>query len=155
MPKFKYAPPRAPGNYDPNEASQAAGLACLDESRTQQHQGDETDINLIVKRYTQTGVLPQTTLEPLYGDFETLDFHTAQNRIRAAQEAFMAIPAEIRARFENDPGKFIEFASNPENADELVKLKLRNPPPRAEPAPPPPEPASGTTGGTPNPPPQG
>ena len=155
MPKFKFVPPRAPGNYDPNQASQEAALECRDGTLTQQHQAEETDINFIVKRYSQTGLLPQTSLEPLYGDFETLDFHTAQNRIRAAQEAFMGIPAEIRERFENDPGKFIDFASNPENTDELVRLKLRNPPPRSEPPPPPPQPASGGSGGTPNPTPQG
>lgn len=135
MPKSKFIPPRAPGQYDQDAASRESALACPEPTRTQQHQADETDINLIVRRYIQTGVLPQAALEPLYGDFETLDFHTAQNRLRAAQEAFLRIPAEIRARFENDPGKFIEFASNPENADELVKLKLRDPPPRNDPPP--------------------
>lgn len=125
--------PRAPGQYDANLASAEASLSNFGPSKTQQHQADETDINLIVKRYTQTGVLPQSALQPLYGDFETMDFHTAQNRVRAAQEAFMLIPAEIRARFENDPGKFVDFATNPENRDELVKLKLLDPPPRNDP----------------------
>lgn len=125
---------RAPGNYDPNEASQEAGLACKDPSLAQQHQADETDINLIVKRYSQTGVLPQSALAPLYGDFESLSFHEAQNKIRAAQEAFMLIPADIRARFQNDPGLFVEFASKEENYDELVALKLADPRPAAKPS---------------------
>lgn len=150
-----WAPPRAPGNYDPNEASREASLTCLEPTRTQQHQADETDINLIVKRYQQTGMLPQGRLQPLYGDFETLDFHTAQNKIRAAQEAFAAIPAEIRARFNNDPGQFIEFAANPENADELVKLKLRDPPPRNDAAPGLPTRPPSPSAEPPNPPPQG
>lgn len=144
--------PRAPGNYDVRAASLEAGLACPEPTLTQQHHAPDTDINLIVKRYVQTGLLPQTQLQPLYGDFQTLSFHDAQNRIRAATEAFMKIPAEIRSRFDNDPGKFVDFASKPENADELVRLKLRDPPPRAVP---PPQPAPQPNSGAPNPPPQG
>lgn len=153
MAKFKFFPPRAPGNYDPNEASREAGLACPEPTLTQQHQADETDINLIVKRYMQTGVLPQSRLEPLYGDFETFNFHDAQNRIRAAEEAFMAIPAEIRQRFNNDPATFVEFAANPENESELIRLKLRDPRPEDPVTPPVPSPAP--TGGSADPPPQG
>lgn len=124
---------RAPFNYDTNAASREAALSDFGPSRTQQHQRDETDINFIVKRYMQTGVLPQSALQPLYGDFESLSFHEAQNKIRAAQEAFNLIPAEIRARFDNDPGKFVDFASNPENEDELIRLKLRDPRPAVVP----------------------
>lgn len=142
IPKIKH---RAPGNYDPNEASNEAALVCPEPSLTQQHQAGETDINFIVKRFSQTGVLPQTALAPLYGDFEALTFHEAQNKIRAAQEAFNAIPAEIRARFNNDPGEFIDFASKEENYDELVRLKLADPrkPPQSpsEPSPSNPTPA--------------
>jgi len=145
--------PRAPGNYDPNEASAECALTCSDPTRTQQHQRADTDINLIVKRYMQTGVLPQTALAPLYGDFETVDFHDAQNRIAAARQAFMRIPAEIRARFQNDPGVFVEFASNPENESELVRLKLRDPPPK--PAVKTPQPSPAPSDGPANPPPQG
>lgn len=131
---------RAPGNYDPNVASLEAAIHNFEPTRTQQHQADETDINLIVKRYMQTGILPQTALAPLYGDFsEPMSFHEAQNRIRAAQEAFMLIPPEIRARFDNDPGKFVAFAEDPANEDELVRLKLRNPRPA-------PSPSQGATG---------
>lgn len=146
--------PRAPGNYDPNEASAAASILCPEPTRTQQHTRDETDINLIVKRYQSTGILPQSALAPLYGDFETVDFHDAQNRLIAARQAFLRIPAEIRSRFDNDPGKFVEFASNPENHDELVRLKLRDPPPSNKPPYEPPLSNGGAKGLT-DPPPQG
>lgn len=149
IPKVKL---RAPYNYDTNEASAESALVCPEPTLTQQHHADETDINLIVKRYMQTGVLPQTALQPLFGDFETFSFQDAQNRIRAAEEAFMRIPADIRFRFGNDPAKFVEFATKPENADELVKLKLRDPP---KPAPQPTLPERAPIARPPDPPPQG
>jgi len=144
--------PRAPGNYDANDASVAASLSEFGPTRTQRHQQDETDINLIVKRYNQTGILPQSALQPLYGDFESIDFQDAQDRIIAARRAFMLIPANIRSRFDNDPGKFVEFASNPENNDELVRLKLRDPPKDPVQAP---RPAPEDNSRPPNPTPQG
>lgn len=142
IPSMKH---RAPGNYDPNQASKAASLGGFEPTRTQQHQAAETDINLIVKRFTKTGVLPYARLQPLYGDFEAMSFQEAQLKVRAAQEAFQAIPANIRARFENDPVKFVEFASKEENYDELVRLKLAEPrkAPEKDPQPTPPPPPQG------------
>ena len=44
------------------------------------------------------------------GDFTNIpDFHTAMNLVRQAQEEFVRIPADVRARFNNDPGRFMEF----------------------------------------------
>lgn len=51
-------PLRAPGNYDQDAASKEAQLICKEPTLTQQHQAGETDINLIVKRYLQTGSRP-------------------------------------------------------------------------------------------------
>lgn len=147
--------PRAPGNYDSDQASRDSALACVGPGRTQQHHAPDTDINLIVKRYMQTGILPQTALQPLYGDFESLTFHEAQNKIRQAQEAFMLLPPQIRSRFDNDPGKFVEFASEEENYDELVRLKLRDPKPASKQAASPPETPPGAASRPPDPTPQG
>ena len=36
----------------------------------------------------------------------------------------MALPAQIRSRFENDPAKLIDFLDNSENLDEAIKLGL-------------------------------
>lgn len=153
IPKVKL---RAPFGYDTNEASKEAELICRDPSLTQQHHAADTDVNLIVKRYMNTGILPQGALAPLYGDFrESLSFHDAQNKIREAQEAFMLIPAEIRAKFDNDPGKFVEFASEEANRDELVKLKLLDPPPRSNAARQPTEKAAPGSGESADPTPQG
>jgi phage internal scaffolding protein len=50
------------------------------------------------------------------------------NQVIAAEDEFMRLPADLRARFENDPAQLIEFLENLENKDEAIKLGLVNPP---------------------------
>lgn len=116
---------RTPYNYDRNKASDQSGLACKDATRTQQHFAEEVDINTIVRRFNLTGQLPTNIRMPEYGDFENaFDFHTAMNAIRQAQESFMAMPANIRARFHNDPGEFVDFVADDANRAEAEKFGL-------------------------------
>ena len=62
---------------------------------------------------------------PPFVDFEeTFDFQSSMNVIRAAEEAFAAMPADVRDRFQNDPGRFLEFANDASNYDEAVKMGL-------------------------------
>jgi phage internal scaffolding protein len=112
-------------NYDHDAASIESGLECKDSSLAQQHHREECDINTIMEKFGQTGQLPQTTLEPTYGDFSgVVDYHTAMNAILAAEEQFDALPAQIRARFDNDPAKLIDFMENDANRAEAEKLGL-------------------------------
>lgn len=124
-------------NYDRDEASMEAGLDCgagfdlatgecvLIPSKTKQSFAEECDINTIVRRFGLTGELPANVRMPSYGDFEdTPDYHTAMNAVRAAQESFMAMPADVRYRFNNDPGRFVDFCSDPANEAEARKLGL-------------------------------
>ena len=120
---------RTPYNYNTNAASDESGLHCEDATLTQQHFKDETDINNILRQFNITGQLPEKTLEPRYGDFTgVLDYHSALNAVIASQDQFMALPATLRARFENDPAKLIEFLDNKENLDEAINLGLVNKP---------------------------
>lgn len=106
------------------------------ESMTQQSDADECDINVIMKKYGPGGQLPQVIGKPLYGDFsEALEYRDAVEMIRAADEAFQEIPAKIRARFNNDPQEFIEWATDPENLDEVRKAGLAPPAPVLQSAP--------------------
>jgi len=117
-------------NYDMEEASRLSGLSCSDPTRTDQSFAEECDINTIVRNFGVTGQLPEFSGTPLEGDFTTVvDYQTALNMVIAADNAFAELPATVRERFANDPGRFVEFASNPENAEELKKLGLTNPPP--------------------------
>ena len=116
---------RNPYNYDMAAVSQETGLKCEDPSLAQQHMKDECDINVIVERFGVTGQLPQAPLEPTYGDFSGVsDYHSALNAIRASEEAFMALPAKIRAKFDHDPNALLEFLQNETNRDEAIELGL-------------------------------
>jgi phage internal scaffolding protein len=116
---------RTPYNYDKDAASNESGLHCEDASLAQQHYKEECDINTILEKFNITGLLPETTLSPRYGDFTGIgDYHTALNRVIAAQEEFEALPAQIRARFDNDPAQLIEFLENSDNRPEAEQLGL-------------------------------
>ena len=125
MSKDKVPFVRNPYNYDMAAVSQQTGLKCEDPSLAQQHMKDECDINVIVERFGVTGQLPQSPLEPSYGDFSGVsDYHTALNAIKAAEASFMALPAKIRARFDHDPNALLEFLQNETNRDEAIELGL-------------------------------
>lgn len=131
---------RSAYNYDADMVSEETGLACpAEESKTQQNQKDEADINTIVRRFGLTGELPPNIRPPQYGDFtDVQDYHSALTAVRKADTAFMAFPAHIRARFNNDAGQYIEFMLDPNNRDEAEKLGLVAP---STPVPAPPAPA--------------
>lgn len=116
---------RTPYNYDTDAASNESGLHCEDATLAQQHFKEECDINTIMAKFAVTGLLPDNPLSPQYGDFTGIsDYHTALNQVIAAEDEFMSLPANIRARFENDPSQLIEFLDNAENAEEALKLGL-------------------------------
>lgn len=140
----KVNPPflRTPYNYDRNQVSDDTGLECKDPSLTKQADAEDADINTIVRKFNITGQLPQNVRMPTYGDFSGIfDFHTAQNVIRQATESFMAMPADVRAEFHNDPQEFLEFCDNPDNRERARKLGLLVP---EEPTPPAPKAADET-----------
>jgi len=116
---------RTPYNYDKDAASNESGLACEEPSLAQQHHKDECDINNILRQFNITGLLPESPLSPRYGDFTGIsDYHTAMNRVIAAQEEFEALPAQIRARFNNDPAELIQFLDDGNNRSEAEELGL-------------------------------
>lgn len=98
-----------------------------EKSRTHQSFKAECDVNNIMKKYERTGILEhRNTFQGQYGDFTNVpnDFHEAQNAVIAAEEMFMTLPAKVRRRFQNDAGEFIDFATDPANQEEMIKLGL-------------------------------
>lgn len=95
-------------------------------SHVQQHLAQETDINRIMSKYQKTGLLTHVSrYAGQYGDFSMVpDYKTGLERIQASQEMFMSLPSSIRDRFNNDPAQFIEFATNPDNQEELQNMGL-------------------------------
>jgi len=114
-----------PITYDRDKNSDSAKLVFNKPSRTQQHFRDECDINTILERFNITGQLPVGSVQPQYGDFSGItDYQSALNAVMAAQDSFLQLPAKIRAKFDNDPALFVEFASDEANKDEMKALGL-------------------------------
>lgn len=117
---------RSAYDYDPDQASLEAGLS-IDpaEMVTQPQFAEDADINTIVRRFGVTGELPNGVAMPRSGDFsDAVDFHQAMNLVRQAEDAFLAVPAETRARFQHDPGALIAFLEDPANREEAISLGL-------------------------------
>jgi phage internal scaffolding protein len=101
------------------------------ESLTQQHMKDEVDIRNIIKKHDRTGIIEHIAKGVAqYGDYsEVNEYRENLDFVRAAEESFLALPANIRERFQNNAGNFFEFATNPRNKDAMVEMGLMEAPP--------------------------
>ena len=100
------------------------GIEFPEPSLTQQHFAPECDINNVISRFTKTGVLPEKQ-GAFYADFSSgMDYRETLDFLRATQEDFLALPAETRARFGNDPGALIDFVNDPANANRFEEVGL-------------------------------
>ena len=116
---------RTPWNYNRDFVSRETGTENEEPTLAQQHFKDECDINQILEKFNVTGVVPTNVRQPINQDFiETMDYQTSLNAIMEAEAAFMEMPAKVRAEFENDPGKFIQFFEREENRERAVALGL-------------------------------
>lgn len=112
----------ARGRYDERNDP---GIQCtLEEKVTKQHFTDDCNIDKILEKFSRTGQLPDQKPKQ-YGDFSNVpDYQTALQTVIKAQDQFYSLDAKVRQKFNNDPEAFLEFASNSENMDEMVKLGL-------------------------------
>jgi len=109
-------------------AKVAPGTENKEPSMTNQADMKMADVNVIMKRAEQGMAVAANVREPLYGDFTGVDsYHEMLSRIRAIERAFLAYPADLRNRFENDPQKMIDFLDDSANDEEAVKLGLKDP----------------------------
>lgn len=109
--------------YDPSH-----GLVFTHPSMTQQHFKDECDVNQILRKYQQTGLITHLNNTPgTYGDvseYDASDYQRAMQIVIDAQARFDDLPSSIRKRFNNDPQEFLAFVSSESNRDEAVALGL-------------------------------
>lgn len=98
-------------------------------SMTQQHFKDECDVNTIVKRFQQTGVLPNVD-GALYGDFTSFPDNPldAQKMLVEASDNFLKLPSGFRKELHNNPAEFLDFIANPANKDRCIELGIFNKP---------------------------
>lgn len=75
---------------------------------TEQAHKNACDVNLILKRYKQTGQLPPTK-QGQYVDVSRIgDFQHSMNIVAQGKNAFEKLPAEVRKKFKNDPVAYVE-----------------------------------------------
>jgi phage internal scaffolding protein len=102
-------------------------------SLTKQSFKAECDINNVMTKFEKHQQITHLNNgNPAYGDFSTPeDYQQSFNTVLEAQKSFAALPSDVRAKFTNDPIKFLEFVNNPENEEEIKSLgltkKLDNP----------------------------
>lgn len=112
-------------NYDRRSASLASAYVETEKGRTVQAEKDQSDINVILRNFGVTGMLPQRVAPPLPADFiDIIDYRSALDAIRAADSAFLSFPAAVRSQFGNDPAAFVDFAGDPKNLPQLVEWGL-------------------------------
>ena len=113
------------------------GINFTQPSQTLQSFKDDADINCIIARYENTGVLVDPSVPvsrtPQYGDYSGLPtYQEAQNVIVAANNAFCSLSSKIRERFGNDPAAFYQFVQSLEKGSddyvEAVRLGIVNEP---------------------------
>lgn len=112
---------------DPDHVGDSCATIFLDESLTQQSFTEDADINVLVKRFgLDNAKLPVAPIDPrYYGDFTDVpDLRTALDIVRDAENRFMDLPAALRARFDNQPGKLWDFVNDPVNAEACIQLGL-------------------------------
>lgn len=117
-------------NYDRDAASKSTALICEGKSLTLQSQAADADINVIVKRCLENNApLPEVPMPPRFGDFDAgeLDYGEALRLVRSADQSFMRLPAEFRAKLDNDPARFVAYCEDPANLEELRGLGLAVP----------------------------
>lgn len=97
---------RTPYNYDRDEVSKNTALVCPEETLAQQHMKDDTDLNIMIRKY---GVLPAKEVNWKEFDATVIpsDFHQLKNMMLEAEEAYAELPADIRQATDNDPEKFL------------------------------------------------
>jgi len=100
-----------------------------DKGVTKQSDLKDTDINAMFKRFERNGQLPlMIAKNPVYGDFSAVpDYQEALTIVKTADEQFANLDVTIRNRFDNDPAKFLAFATDQNNIDELDKMGLLKP----------------------------
>lgn len=92
---------------------------------TEQHHKDRCDVNRIVDRYRNTGLVDHTVeMEGQFGDLSGSDFKAMMDKLVSVRGKFEELPSKVRREFANDPAVYLDFMSNPDNRDRAIALGL-------------------------------
>jgi len=114
----------------PNGTKRVASIP-QGETKTQQQFVKQSDVNNIMKQYKATGtiVYKRNAQEGVYTDMTNLSYQEALDSVRAADQAFQQVPAQLRERFGHNPENLIKYLQNPANTEEAYSLGLKVRPP--------------------------
>lgn len=99
----------------------ADGTVCREESLTRQSEKDQADINVILRRAEKQGIMPLMRREGEYLDLSSVpDYREALDQVRVADEYFMSLPADSRAKFGNDAAAFLDAVNDPAQLQGLI-----------------------------------
>jgi phage internal scaffolding protein len=93
----------------------------------QQHPKEGCDINVLVANYMKMRSAPPIPEHPFVEMPVGVDMLDMMCQVRRAEEAFAALPSNVRNRVGNRPESLMRFLADPANHDESVKLGLRPP----------------------------
>lgn len=95
-------------------------------TRTQQHHKEQCDVNNIIKKYQQTGIITHMARDAgIYSGLAPAEsYFDAMKIVLDAKDAFMTLPADVRKKFRNDPQELLSWMQDPKNLEEGVKLGL-------------------------------
>lgn len=109
-------------------------------SLTRQEFAEECDVNALMKRYEAHVIGGPGNLQsmgpPMYADFATMPRTLLEymDFMNMAEAQFMSLPAVVRREFDNDAKMFVDFASDPENLEQMRTWGLAPPKPVDPPA---------------------
>jgi phage internal scaffolding protein len=105
---------------------------------TKQSFRDECDINTIMKRFANTGEIHHLNEgSPQFLDLpDAEDYQASLERVRAAEQAFSALPSAVRERYENSPANLLEALGQEGERQFLIDQGIIEAPPAKAGAPP-------------------
>ncbi len=87
---------------------------------------DEVDINLVVARFAETGLMSHVAAGvPQFVDASALgDYRSIIDQVRKVEEYFQGLPALVRSEFKNDAARFMDFLEEGASAKDLEALGI-------------------------------
>lgn len=97
----------------------------VSEGMTRQSEADQADINKILKRFEQNGIIPMTREQGVYADVSEIgDYRSALEQVERANQYFMSLPADVRSKFSNDPARLLDAIADEDRRLELEELGI-------------------------------
>lgn len=97
-------------------------------SMTDQSFKKDCDVNTVIARFKKTGQITHLArTQGVYADLsETKDLLSSIMEVQRANDAFMTLPSQLRAKLNNSPADFIEWINDPKNDEEAIKYGLKS-----------------------------